>query len=271
VRELIVTADDVGLHRGITAGAITAHRRGIVTACSVCACGAALDDAVASLAGAPDLDVGAHLMLVEGRAILQHPRIPSLVRHDNRFRAGHRQFVVDYLAGRIRLRDVEAELEAQLDHLLSAGLRPRHVNSHQHVHMLPGVFDVVARLAARYAIPYVRLVRDRGGHAGPLRRIAVGALRLLATQVRSEGLATSDRTIGVMNAGHLTPQRLLSLVEHVGGTTELVAHPGVGNAAIASQYDWGYDWESEMAALCDPDVRASLEQRGIRLRGITGS
>ena len=265
---LIVTADDVGLHSGMTAGAIAAHRHGIVTACSVCACGKALDDAVTALSSTPQLDAGAHLMLVEGRSILPPRQVPSLVRPDGLFRASHRQFVVDYLARRIRMRDVEAELEAQMDRLLSAGLRLTHVNSHQHVHMLPGVFEVVARLARRSAIPYLRVVRDHGGRAGPFRRIAVGALGLLATRVRAEGLATSDRTIGVMNAGHLTPLRLLSLVEHVGGVCELVTHPGVGNAAIASQYDWGYDWDAETAALCDPELRMAVERRGIRLRGI---
>src|SRR5260370_24294876 len=48
-RRLIVTADDVGLHRGMTEGAIRAHRDGIVTACSVVASGVAFDDAVAPL------------------------------------------------------------------------------------------------------------------------------------------------------------------------------------------------------------------------------
>jgi len=42
VKRLIVTADDVGLHRGMTDGALQAHETGIVTACSVVANGAAV-------------------------------------------------------------------------------------------------------------------------------------------------------------------------------------------------------------------------------------
>ena len=268
MRELIVTADDVGLHRGMTAGAIASHREGLVTACSVCACGPQFEDAVAALGAAPSLDVGAHLMLVEGRPVLPPRRIPSLVRSDGRFRAGHRQFVADYLAGRVRLQEVEAELDAQVRRLESAGLRVMHVNSHQHVHMLPGVFQVVARLAGRHGIPYVRVVRDAGGQAGPLRRAAITALGLLARRHRPGTFVTSDRTIGVLNAGHLTRPLLLTLVDCVSGLTELVAHPGVGNAGIARDYDWGYDWDSETAALCDPEARAALAARSIRLRGI---
>jgi predicted glycoside hydrolase/deacetylase ChbG (UPF0249 family) len=270
VNELIVTADDVGLHSGMTAGAIAAHRHGIVTACSVCACGTALDDAVAALQSTPRLDDGAHLMLVEGRSILPPRQVPSLVRRDGFFRASHRHFVVDYLARRIRMRDVEAELEAQLDRLRSMGMRLTHVYSHQHVHMLPGVFEVVAGLAARSGIPYVRVVRDAGGRAGPVRRAAIGALGLLARRARRLDAASSERTIGVMNAGHLSSRLMLSLLDQVSGVTELVAHPGVGNAAIASDYQWGYDWDQETSALCDPDVRRAVEKRGIRLRGVVG-
>src|SRR5437868_288775 len=66
---LIVTADDVGLDPGMTAGAIEAHRDGIVTACSIVANGIAFDDAVARLRDVPKLEVGVHLTLVEERAL----------------------------------------------------------------------------------------------------------------------------------------------------------------------------------------------------------
>ena len=68
-KRLIVTADDVGLHRGMTEGAIRAHREGIVTACSVVANGVAFDDAVARLRDVPALEVGVHLTLVEERSL----------------------------------------------------------------------------------------------------------------------------------------------------------------------------------------------------------
>ena len=66
LRRLIVTADDVGLHPGMTAGAIRAHRDGIVTACSLVANGVAFYDAVERLREVPSLEVGVHLTLVEG-------------------------------------------------------------------------------------------------------------------------------------------------------------------------------------------------------------
>src|SRR4029079_10266433 len=69
MKKLIVTADDVGLHRGMTEGAIRAHRDGIVTACSIVANGRDFDDAVARLRDVPSLEAGVHLTMVEEIAL----------------------------------------------------------------------------------------------------------------------------------------------------------------------------------------------------------
>lgn len=265
---LIVTADDVGLHRGMTQGAIDAHRYGIVTACSIAPCGAAFEHAVDSLRPVTGIDVGAHLMLVEGRPLLPPAAVRTLVQPNGHLLPDFRRFIGRYVVGRISLDEVERELSAQLERLAGTGLRLAHVNSHQHLHLLPGVFEIVVRLARTFSIPFVRVVRDAGGGGGPLRRVSVHALSVLGRRMDTHGLRTSDRTIGVAGAGHLSSASLVALLDRVEGVTELVAHPGVGNRELAATYRWKYDWEAETAALCDPVVRRAIDARGIRLRGI---
>ena len=70
------------------------------------------------------------------------------------------------------------------------------------------------------------------------------------------------RTIGVMEAGHLTAPRILELLDSVDGITELVTHPGVNVNAYSH---WRYAWNEETDALCDPRVRETIVQRGIEL------
>src|SRR5947207_9756014 len=70
------------------------------------------------------------------------------------------------------------------------------------------------------------------------------------------------RTIGVSEAGHLTAERIIALLDHVGGVTELVTHPGIGVSGYAH---WRYEWEEETRALCDPRVREAIASRGIAL------
>ncbi|HUP44594.1 MAG TPA: ChbG/HpnK family deacetylase [Thermoanaerobaculia bacterium] len=236
MKRLIVTADDVGLHRGMTEGAIRAHRDGIVTACSISANGRDLDDAVARLRDLPSLEAGIHLTLVEERALTTGRPMPR----------GY----IRFLLSRKR---VEPELRAQIERVLATGLRITHLNGHQHLHQWPSVLSVVERLAREYKIGYIRRVHDYGGHASVARRAAVAILS-------SMGRGTNDRTIGVLEAGHL--RDIEPLLDFVEGTTELVTHPGIG---VDGYGHWDYDWEAETRALCDPRLRESIAARGIVL------
>lgn len=242
MKRLIVTADDVGLHRGMTEGAIRAHREGIVTACSVVANGAAFDDAVARLRNTPALEVGVHLTLVEEKPLTSM-----------RFPKKYTSFVPLYLARAIPMRAIEAELRAQIEKVLATGLRVTHLNGHQHLHVLPRIFRLVKKLAGEYSIGYVRTVDDSGGKE---RGLAIAALNFLGRRARG----TNQRTIGVAAAGHLDD--VVPLLDHVEGLTELVTHPGI---AVTGYDHWGYAWDAETRALCDPRLRAELARRGIEL------
>jgi len=241
-RALIVTADDVGIDPGMTEGAIRAHRDGIVTACSLVANGAAFDDAVARLRELPSLEVGVHLTLVEEKPLTSI-----------RFPQKYTSFVPLYLARVMSTRAIEAELRAQIEKVLATRLKVTHLNGHQHLHVLPRIFELVQRLAAEYAIGYVRSVND---HGDATRALPMAALNFLGRRARG----TNTRTIGVASAGHL--RDIVPLLDHVEGLTELVTHPGV---AVRGYEHWQYAWDEETRALCDPRLREELARRGIRL------
>jgi predicted glycoside hydrolase/deacetylase ChbG (UPF0249 family) len=77
-RLLIVTADDLGLTRGVNAAVRRAHEDGIVTATSLLAVGREFDDAAAMLRDVPTLELGAHLALVgEDPPLLSAREIPT--------------------------------------------------------------------------------------------------------------------------------------------------------------------------------------------------
>ena len=167
-RSLIVNADDFGFTRGVNAGIIEAHRNGILTATTLMANGPAFDDAVGLARGNPSLDVGCHLVLVGGCSLLDSNRpFPATVRH----------LVVAIAA---RLLDIYAELRAQVDRIVKAGLNPSHLDTHKHTHLLPPVRDAVARLARETGIRWVRRPFDlpiAGPNSAPwAARLSGGAL-----------------------------------------------------------------------------------------------
>lgn len=270
--QLVVTADDVGLAPGMTRGALEAAAHGIVTAVSVAPVGDAFDEAIAELRGVPQLDVGVHLVLVGERPLSPPAEVPSLLGRDGRLLPGFGAFCARYARGGVAIAEVRLELGRQMDRLLATGLPVRHLNSHQHLHALPRVFDEVTSLAATQAIPFVRVPED------PLlpppltpRAIALRALRTLAGRCRRRlsvrsPVAALDGTIGLAAAGHLTAARLRTLLAAPwSGRCELVCHPGSGNAELASRYRWRYDWDAERQALCDAALPLALAEAGIEL------
>ncbi|HET9212854.1 MAG TPA: ChbG/HpnK family deacetylase [Thermoanaerobaculia bacterium] len=274
MKTLVVTADDVGLHPGMTLGALRAHEQGIVTACSVVANGRALDDAVERLRDHPRLDVGVHLTFVGGERPLSPPeQVQSLLGPGGAFLPGFRAFAARYFLGRIDAAELEAELRRQIERLLAAGLKLVHLNSHQHLHVLPQIFEIVLKLAEDYRIPWVRVPRDPAVSLSP-RSLEIGILNRIGRQARRRlarsAARTADRTVGILDAGHLTPGRLMGILKDVEGMTELVCHPGVGDEELASVYDWRYGWDEETAALCDAGVREGLRDREIEVMGFSG-
>jgi len=254
----------------MTAGILAAHDTGIVTAVSVSPNGRAFAAAAAQLRDRPGLDTGAHLTLV-GEAPLSPPaEVRSLAGRDGLLLPAWPVFARRWLLGQIRPDETERELRRQIERLLGAGLRVVHLNAHQHLHVLPGLFEIVLRLAGEHRIPWVRIPAEPAAAipASP-RAVQIALLNTLGRRARRrlppEGPRTADRTIGVLTAGHLTVEALGRSLDRAGAVSELVCHPGTGDAELARAYDWGYAWDAETAALCDPRVPDLLRTRGIEL------
>src|SRR5882762_3180227 len=143
LRSLVINADDLGLTVGVNNGIFDAHDRGVLTSASVFANARATEDALARALRRPVLGVGCHLTLVDGQPTLPPARVPTLTQDDGRFHQSWKPFIVACLRGRISLVEVEQELTAQIERLLSAGVRLTHLDAHKHVHAYPPIFSIV--------------------------------------------------------------------------------------------------------------------------------
>jgi predicted glycoside hydrolase/deacetylase ChbG (UPF0249 family) len=137
MKRLIVNADDFGFTRDVNEGILEAHHNGIVTATTLMATGPAFDHAVSLAHRTPALDVGVHLVLVGA------PPFPETPAH----------LAIAIARRRVQ---VEEQLDAQIRRVIAAGIRPTHLDTHKHTHILPPVLGAVARLARAYQIPWVR-------------------------------------------------------------------------------------------------------------------
>lgn len=268
-RCLIVSADDLGLHEDMNIGIQLAHAQGIVTSASVVACGEAFDHALAIIHDYPDLDIGVHLTLVEERPICSPREIPSLVGPDGRLLSSYRMFTARALSGLVRPAEVRRELSAQMERVISAGCRPSHLDSHQHIHLLPPVWGVTRELARRYGIRWIRLSYF-GTIIGSWQTVADPFFRLgmnVLSAMRSDNSEEQIHTVGLHLSGRLSEPDLSRIITGLRpGVSELVTHPGITTPALSNRYRWRYDWSTELAALTSPGIVSLLKSCGVVLR-----
>ena len=87
----------------------------------------------------PDLPVGIHLSLVWGRPVSDPARIPTLVDREGRLNRSAGALGVRAVLGRISVDQVKIEFASQVRKVLDAGLTPTHLDTHKHIHVLPGL------------------------------------------------------------------------------------------------------------------------------------
>ena len=280
---LIVNADDFGLTRPVNRGILDAHHNGIVTSASLMAGGKAFDDAIAMTRRAARLSVGVHLVLCQGTPISLPSEIPTLVSDSGKTLWTALKFLNKLATGRIDLRQVELELRRQIVRVTDAGITPSHLDGHKHVHVLPGIADIVVRLAREFGIPSVRCPEERMPHhilwkgltsirtgifkqylAGrPISWLA-GRLRVKLTRA---GIDSPSHFFGLTQTGFLIEDSLDRILRSVpDGASELMCHPGYPDAALMKTGTRLIaQRELECRALVSPRIKDRVGDEGIEL------
>ncbi len=271
---LIVNADDFGISARINEGIMAAHQTGMVTSTSLMAVGRAFEQAVELCRSIPTLDVGVHLTLVAEQPLL--PGTSSVTGDDGRFAASAGDFLRRWLTGSIRIEEVQAEWSAQIERVLDHGIRVTHLDSHQHIHILPGLADLSLRLAAHYDIPFVRvpveeLHWDRWpGLHGISRMLGTTALWASWMLTRLAGAQKAQHQpphfLGFEDGGRLDDLRLRRMLRTLrpGRTYELMCHPGLRPDEPDVQR-WAYGHEVELRTLTNPVLQSEMTAQGIQL------
>ena len=270
MKRLLVVADDLGLTPGINRGIASAFRDGILTSASLLTNTRHFDDTVALARSLTGLKIGIHLTLVGGSPVLPAGGVPSLVTPSGVFRASWRQFLPAWLSGRVRRIDVAAEWRAQVRRALDAGIRPAHLDSHQHLHAIGGLWSLALDLAREFSIPRLRLPRETtpAPPGTPMaRRLVRRGLDILCPKAPPEdGVHHCDHCFGIAETGRLNSDRLLAILRRIpDGWSELIAHPGFPDEELQRQYPWGYHWAEEAQALRSREAQAELSRLGIAL------
>ena len=253
-RLLIVNADDFGVYHAVNAAILRAVTAGIVRSATLMAPCPWARHAMRLVRDHPDIACGVHLTVISEFAdyrwgpLAPRDRVPSLLDETGFFYSNDRQ--PGFLA-RARLEELEIEFRAQIEAVLSAGLRPTHLDWHC---LYDGgrddVFDLTVGLAQEYGL----------------------ALRVFdatrSERLRRRGLPAADH--GVVDSTRLatankTARFVRMLCKLPAGLSEWAVHPGRGTAEARAIDGWWAKRAADLQFLVSREAWETVAAEGIVL------
>ena len=158
---LIVHADDLGAAHSINTASIKALESGLVTSASIMVPCPWLPEIAAYARAHPEADFGLHLTLTSEWSlyrwgpVLGKERVPSLLDGSGYLYPGE-----DAAAAHMDIKEVEAEIRAQIARARALGIQPTHLDSHMGtLYQNKALFETLLRVARENKLPF-RVSRD---------------------------------------------------------------------------------------------------------------
>jgi predicted glycoside hydrolase/deacetylase ChbG (UPF0249 family) len=241
--QLIVQGDDFGMCHAVNAGTALAFTEGIVTQASTMVACPWFPEA-SDLAHQHGIPLGIHSTLTcEWDGLRWGPLTGgrSLTEKDGTF---HRTVAG---AATSHLEEATAELVAQTERFLHAGLTLTYFD----VHMGMSVHDAYDAVSARYSVPFL--------YPGVPASLSFTSIRMLSDRADS---VDAKREWLLRHLGRLEP-----------GVHLLVTHCATDEPELAALvrpdspvFPWARDYRvTDLEVLTDPTVRAAIDDRGIEL------
>lgn len=217
------------------------YNHGFLTSASICANGGAFEAAVNEIIPeCPNLGVGVHLNIIEGKALGEVGEKNLLTNANGEFNKGY--LALMYLSNNpVFLEQVEKEFRLQIE-LVSKYVKPDHIDSHVHVHAIPKIFELTCKLAKEYGIKQVRtqfekiyFVSDVKKHLNfkyPPNLLKIALLNYFTfankNTLKKYELSTNDYILGVGYTGMMDDKTVLQGLEAIKGdnlVVEALIHP----------------------------------------------
>jgi predicted glycoside hydrolase/deacetylase ChbG (UPF0249 family) len=265
MRTLIVNADDLGLCPSVNRAIFEVFAAGNLSSATLMVNMPGTADAVHGLAAHPGLAVGLHFCITEGQAL---SGASSITDGHGRF-LGRSRLIRLLMGGKVLAQDIRREFDAQLERSVELGVVPDHVDSHQHVMMLPPVLRAVLPAIHQHRVP-TRIV------APPWSTITHDALRprralkqllnraFAANARRSLRVPVNTALVSIHDLEHAGPysadtfQRLVSRADD-DAVLEVMVHPYILGDDVKGLY--GPVWAAKEPFLrrCAAEYEALLE------------
>jgi len=165
---IVIHSDDAGATQAVTERIMGTWAKGLIESFSVLANGDFIEGVTRALANEPEREarIAVHLNLCEGESLAFPDKGTLITNQDGyltaRFGGLLKLWLLSPQKRRALLGQIELEWRKQIERVIET-CAPRKVSvvdGHMHVHMLPFLFPIAARLAAQYNIPEIRVTNE---------------------------------------------------------------------------------------------------------------
>ena len=240
---LIINADDLGYSPERNQAIFELMSEGLVTSATVIANAPYAIEACEQSRNFVRCSFGAHLNLTEFRPLRVPTRLDELLDDNGSFNGRIRQVVGLHR----NWRPIFEEFCAQIDFLKERGLNLSHLDSHHHIHTIPGVLLAMKAVQRKYGIRKVRITRNIYSLSEPVEASLLFSKFLFNTVLRH--WYRTDTTDGFTDLQTFIEMR--DWVERKYRTVEIMLHPGAPGAEKDIKL-------LRSLAQTDPDFRRSL-------------
>jgi len=230
----IVNADDLGMTPGTNKAIFKGYDAGMITHTSIMANSDYFSEAIDGLQNRKGLCVGMHLNLTYGKAL----HLNSIYNDaQGIFNLGYLKLLVLSTHNKDFLKAVEIEFEQQILRVIDKGLTLTHIDSHRHIHLIPGIYRIVVKLAKKYNVPRVRLINENMissiSLSGRYNFILNGGIikyfllrTFTAIDARHANFYKNINFYSILYTGVVT-QDIIQKVSASGNNYEIMVHPGI--------------------------------------------
>ncbi|MGC1464034.1 MAG: ChbG/HpnK family deacetylase [Terracidiphilus sp.] len=242
---IIVNADDLGANERVNNEIFDLMQSGAITSASLMANTPGFEHAVQQIPRFPQCSFGVHLNLTAFPPLSSATDLEPIL--DESGHLSKKLFTVP-ITSKLR-KALLLELTLQVQRVLDAGVPVSHFDSHNHVHTIPQLFQVLKSLQRRFAIRKVRTTINLlppGQQMTGLRSIKKIAYRLALRHsyktTSPDGLGDFRDFYKILNTGQVPRFRCLELMVHPG-----IPNPKYSDEVAAVRSNW--------QALLPPDIK----------------
>ena len=244
MKQIILNADDFGLSKEFNNAVLEGNKNGFLKSASLCVNGIAFLDAVTNvIPQCPNLGVGVHLNIMEGKSLTE---CKLLTDKDGFFNNNYLSLILNSYRKEF-LKQIEIEFRAQIEKAVKF-IKIDHLDSHVHTHAIPKIFELACKLAKEYNINYIRSQYEKPYFVPgksfnikyPINIIKVILLNLFTLKnkkiIKKYKLVTNDFLLGVNYTGMMdasTIEHGLQKLKKNNIVVEALIHPCISDKNVA--------------------------------------